>query len=296
MAETRKSLTELLDRYFEALTKRDSAKLPLATNVKFTENGQTLPMKWALWATASGKPYQRYADFIDPERGQAATFSVVDENGTPVVMSLRIKAVNGKISEAEHVVCRQHDILFHPPGMAEPATQFTKIDPQRRATREEAIKIADLYFDGVEQDNGDMIPVTKDCIRMENGLQTVLAPDFGLSAQRRGGLNLGKLGIAGQINTGYFKYIDRIRDRRYPIYDEEQGIIFGIVFFEHPGNVKTVTVKGMPGVDKVDLAPFTQRPSSAEIAEAFQIEDGKIRTVAAILDFFPFGMKSGWDD
>jgi hypothetical protein len=31
------------------------------------------------------------------------------------------------------------------------------------------------------------------------------------------------------------------------------------------------------------------------IAELFQIEDGQIRTIAAILDFFPFGMKSGWD-
>jgi hypothetical protein len=296
MAETRESLTRLLDRYFEALTQRNALKLPLASGVKFTENGQTLPMKSALWATASGKPYPRYADFLDPARGQAATFSVIDENGTPVVMALRIKAVNGEIVEAEHLVCRQHDILFHPPGLAEPATQFAKIDPSRRATREEAIKLANLYFDGVAQDNGDMIPVTKDCIRMENGLQTVLASDFSLSAQRRGGLNLGKLGIAGQINTGYFKYIDRIRDRRYPIYDEEQSIIFAFGFFEHPGTVKTVTIKGMPGIDKVDLPPFTQRPSSAEIAEAFQIEGGKIRTIAAILDFFPFGMKSGWDD
>ena len=117
------------------------------------------------------------------------------------------------------------------------------------------------------------------------GFALALACDLRLASEEaRFCIPAGKLGIAGQINTGYFKYIDRIRDRRYPIYDEEQGIIFGVVFFEHPGNVKTVTVKGMPGVDKVDLAPFTQRPSSAEIAEAFQIEDGKIRTVAAILD------------
>ena len=294
--EARKSLTDMLDRYFEALTKRDSGKLPLASNFKFTENGQKLDARWALWATASGTPYPRYADFLDPARGQAATFSVIDENGTPIVMSLRIKVEDGKITESEHVVCRHHDLLFHPEGMDHPATQFTKVDPARRSTRDAASKIFNLYFDGVEQDNGDIIPVTRDCIRMENGLQTVLADDFSLSARRRGGLNLGKLGIAGQINTGYFKYIDRIRDRRIPIYDEEQSIVFGFVFMEHPGNVKSVKVKGMPGVDVVELAPFTQRPSSGYIAEAFQIEDGKIRTVAAILDFFPFGMKSGWEN
>ena len=295
MSATRKDLTLLLDRYIEALTARDANRLPLAPNVRFTENGQRLAMKWALWATASGKPYPRYADFIDTERGEAATFTAIDENGTPVVLSLRIKVVNGKIAEAEHVVCRHHDILFNPQGLMQPATQFTPVAAHRRPTRAQAEKIADLYFDGVEQDNGDVIPVLPDCIRVENGLQTVLAADDSLSAQRRNGLNLGKLGVTGQINTGYFKYIDRIRDRRYMLFDEEQSVVFGIVFFEHPGTVKSVRVKGVPGVDVVELPPFTQHPSSAEIAEAFQIENGKIRSIAAVLDFFPFGMRSGWD-
>jgi hypothetical protein len=293
MAETRQSLTDMLDRYMAALVRRDSSKLPLAPNVKFTENGQQLDMKWGLWTTATGSPYPRYQDFIDPAAGQAATFTVVDENTHPVVMSLRIKVVDGHITEAEHVVCRGHESLFLPKGMAEPATQFKPvIEPAHRASREDAIRIANLYFDGIEQNNGDIIPVNDDCIRKENGLQTVLAPP-GDPSRNRPGPPLGDLGVAGQINTGFFEYITGIRDRRYPLYDEEKGVIFGTVFFEHPAHITHVHVKDY---GEVELGAFAQRPSSAEIAEAFQIEDGQIRTIAAILEFFPYGMKSGWDD
>jgi hypothetical protein len=274
-----------------ALTARNPSRLPLASAVKFTENGQILEMDQALWATASGRPYPRYVDFIDAERGQAGCFTVVEENGRPVVMSLRLKAVDGKISEAEHLVCRGHDPLFLPEGMSSPASQFFHVDPSQRPTRAGAEHIGDRYFDGIEQDDGDMIPIEDDCVRFENGLQTVLAPEGSLSAERRG-FTLGVLGVRGQINTKYFRYITRIRDRRYPIFDPELSAIFGVVFFEHPGTVKSVNVEGY---GEIELAPFTQRPSSAMIAELFQIRDGQICSIAAILDFFPFGMKSGWD-
>jgi hypothetical protein len=287
----RRGLTELLDRYIQGLTARDAGRLPLAPNARFTENGQALAMDQALWATASGKPYPRYVDFIDEERGQAGCFTVVDENGRPVVMSLRLRAEDGKITEAEHLVCRGHDPLFLPQGMDAPATQFARVDPASRPTRAEAERISNLYFDGIEQDDGDMIPVEDDCVRFENGLQTVLAPEGSLSAERRG-FTLGVLGVRGQINTKYFRYITRIRDRRYPIFDKELSTQFGVVFFEHPGTVKSVHVEGYR---EIELAPFTQRPSSAMIAELFQIRDGKICSIAAILDFFPYGMKPGWE-
>jgi hypothetical protein len=287
----RKALTSLLDAYFPALAARDPSALPLSPQVKYTENGQILPIGEALWATCSAAPHPRYVDFIDEETGGAGCFATVEENGHPVVMSLRLKAEGGLITEIEHLVCRGHDPLFLPEGLAQPATQFTRVDPAKRPTREEAVRIANLYFDGIEQDDGDMIPVRDDCIRVENGLQTVLAPEGSLSAARRG-FTLGTLGVRGQINTKYFRYIQAVRDRRYPIFDEELSAVFGVIFMEHPGTVKSVIVEG---VGEIELAPFTQRPSSAMIAELFQIEDGQIRTIAAILDFFPFGMKSGWD-
>jgi hypothetical protein len=56
--------------------------------------------------------------------------------------------------------------------------------------------------------------------------------------------------------------------------------------------MKSVTVKGQ---GTIELPPFTQRPSTALIAELFQIRAGKITGIEAVLDFFPYGMKSGWN-
>ena len=88
------------------------------------------------------------------------------------------------------------------------------------------------------------------------------------------------------------QYITEIRDRRYPVVDEQKGIVFAIVFFEHPGTVKEVNVQG---IGLVPMRPFTQKPSSAMIAEVFKIQDGSIRQIEAVVEFLPYGARSGWE-
>jgi hypothetical protein len=156
------------------------------------------------------------------------------------------------------------------------------VPPAERATRQEATTIADSYFDAIELDNGDIVPVHPDCIRIENGVQTTSNPT-------RAGV--GRMPVKEGLSSGFYSYIREIRDRRYPIYDDETGVVMSIVVFEHPGLVKSVVVEGF---GELKLAPFTQKPSSAVIFEAFKVQSGQIRQIEAVLEFLPYGIKTGW--
>lgn len=293
MAENldRAALIGMLDRYCDALIAHDAKRLPLAPNVRFTENGQALPLTEGLWCTASGAHKPRYAEFADPKGGAAGFFSVAEENGVQVLLGMRLRTEGGLISEIETLVIRPPGLLLNPAAMLEPAPVYHKVAPSARASRTELVAAANAYFDGIEQSNGRMIPVEPDCVRFENGTPTVLAPGSDFESDNEG-FSVFPMGVADQIDSGFFAYIARIRDRHFPVIDEEQSLVLVTGIFDHPGNVKSVNVKG---VGKVDLPSFTQSPFSLLIMEAFQVENGKIRGISAVMEACFYGYKTGWE-
>lgn len=287
----RAALISLLDRYNDALVAHDAKRLPLAPNVRFTENGQALPLTDGLWCTASSVHTPRYTVFADPKGGAVGSFGVAEENGMQVMLGMRLQTKGGLISEIETLVIRPPGLLFNPTAMLEPAPVYHKIAPSARASRTELVAAANAYFDGIERSNGRMIPVLPDCIRIENGTPTVLAPGSDFEADNEG-FSVFPMGVADQIDSGFFTYIARIRDRRFPVIDEEQSLVLATGLFDHPGNVKSVDVKG---VGKVDLPSFTQSPFSLLFMEAFQVENGKIRGISAVMEACFYGYKTGWE-
>jgi hypothetical protein len=285
----RQELSSLIDRTLDAIVRRDPARAPLAPSVRYTENGQLLAIGKGLWATATQGGSGRRAALMDTESGQAGWFGTVEENGNPIVLALRLKAAAGAVSEIETVICRGHERIFSPDGMRTERLAFDVVAPApQRVKRQALIAAADAYFDGIEQSDGDIIPAAENCARVENGVQTTLNAELG----GRQAYPLWGMPVAAQISTGYYAYIEGIRDRRYPVIDEEHGLIMGVVAFDHPATMKSVHVKGRGAIE---LPAFTQKPSTALIAELFQVRAGKIAGIEAVLDFFPYGMKSGWE-
>lgn len=283
----RKQLIALIDRTLDAMMHRNSKRVPLAPNARYTENGQTLAMGKGLWATATPDGLSCRALLAEPDAGQAGWFGAIHENGNPVVIALRLKVANDAVGEIETVICRGHERIFNPAAMTGRAAFDAVIPPVERASRQTLLAAANAYFDGIEQSNGDIIPAADDCARVENGVQTTLNAELG----GKQAYPLWGMPVGAQIGTGYYSYIEAIRDRRYPVIDEEHGTIMGIVAFDHPATKKSVTVKGK---GEIVLPAFTQRPSTALIAELFQVRGGKITGIEAVLDFFPYGMKPGW--
>ena len=104
----RACLEDFADRYINAMVAHDPSSVPLADTVKFTENGVELNVGDALWATASGNTdYTIYA--ADPETGQIGYSGIVEENGTRVLISFRLKISKGRINEIEQIVGRDRN-------------------------------------------------------------------------------------------------------------------------------------------------------------------------------------------
>jgi hypothetical protein len=288
----RGELIGLLDRYSEALVAHDPALLPFSPRARFTENGQRLSMGEGLWATASGVSQHRYVEFADPVAGQVGFFGVVEEHGAPCIVAVRMKLEELLVTQLETLVVRKREILFNPTAMATRSSILSEALPVGRRTRGEFIACANGYFDGIEQDDSGIIRVHPQCLRTENGVQTVLASDRDFASSTASqGFNLFSLSVADQINTGFFEYIPRIRDRRFPIADLTTGVLLAIVVFDQPGRLTTVNVKEH---GRINLPPLFQTPTSVLIAELFRIEDGQIRGIEAVLDFMPYGITPGW--
>ena len=104
----RECLKSMADRYLEAMVAHDASKAPFTENVIFTENTVRLPLTEGLWFTSSG-----LGDFkiyiCDLQQGQVAWVGSVKEHEKPVILSLRLKVVNQRITEAETIVIRDVD-------------------------------------------------------------------------------------------------------------------------------------------------------------------------------------------
>ena len=291
----RACLTGFADRYMAALVAHDPARLPVSTRLRFTEDGAPLDLGDGLWRTISGLGSYRL-DFADPRSGQAGVLALVQENGRPALMALRLKVEAGKFTEVESVLARkgelqslQTDLLDHPLPILTQAVPVAE-----RSSRTELVDIVDKYFDAIEKGDGSIVPFAADGFRIENGARTCNnsgPPPAGAPADFA---RLGAMHCADQLSTKIFTYIQSVRPRRFAVVDEERGLVLGVLRFNHPGDVPYVDT---PGFGRVSMAdnPWAVRPTSALIAELFKIQDHKIQRVMAVITNVPYRMPTGWE-
>jgi hypothetical protein len=301
----RQCLADIADQFLTALAARNAAALPLAEQVRYTENGQELALTDGLWGTASevGKYRQIFAD----SRGdQVGLYASLRENGFAILLATRLKLAGGRITEIESIVQR-------PANRTSPAIDRLEregskplwdalVPEAERLSREDLVTAAGKYFIALEKNDGKgEYPFTPDCYRFENGnLATGNAEMVRLAqeAEKRPhvsgqptpfGYRLMSYPCKEQFELGYMKMVDRIRDRRFPIVDVERGVVFTLVFFDHSGTVHEVTT-----TDGKTHQVGLRQPFTWEIAEAFKIDKGQISAIEAILAQSPYGMKPNW--
>ena len=132
----RACLEGFVDQYLDAVTAHDPKLVPLAKNVKFTENGQKLVIPDGLWNSMAGKgTYRLFVD--DPQAGSVAFIGTIKEEGRtasePVagVIALRLKVDNRQISEAETFVVRNPDTAKRLETIGTPNHLFSEAVPER---------------------------------------------------------------------------------------------------------------------------------------------------------------------
>jgi len=297
----RACMTGIVDRYLAALVRHDPTGLPLNRDVKFTENTARLKVgSEGLWVGASELPtgFRIYA--VDVGTGQAGFYGVMKERDRPLIIALRLKLVNGQITEIEHVLARnlRADAVK---SLAAPRPEFvTKLLPANRLPRQQMVNIADSYFEAIEHADGKLAPFADDCVRRENGGQTThnakpvpWPVSLGSKQADDAMAYIGTLSCSDQLDTHVMDFITRLWPRRHEIVDEELGLVFSFPMFQHRGGTGTLKIYNVPGVDSLPLGGSS---SNLQAGEIFKIDRGRIIGVEAMGASLPYGTKSGWSD
>jgi hypothetical protein len=286
----RSCLYGYLDNYLDALVHHDAARLPWAANARYTENNVELAIGDGAWATVT-KLGDYKLKFADTQTGNVGFFGVLTETNETSGFALRVKVVDRKITEAETVIVRVNDFGALTGGV-NPFANGKFVDkpilndnvaPNQRRPRERMISIADGYFDTLQLNDGQLFTeFDPACNRVENGLQTTNNPQTPLG-------KVSALGCAEQFKLGNYRYDDRLRARRFPLVDEERGLVLGMGFIDHSGRLGTYQL-----TDGRTAESVIRRPHSFALMELFKIVDGKIRQIEAVFITVPYNMPSPW--
>jgi hypothetical protein len=269
----RACLKTFTDAYFDALATHDPSGLPVAPDIKFTENGKTLKLGQGFWKTAGSTTYRM--EIFDPEKGGAAVQAVVTEGDELAMFLLRLKVVEGKIREVETLLARKgaSGQIWAPQTLKNPSKNFTlSIRKAEQNSRLELMATANAYWRAFET-NGTPdyhpAPFLPDANRFENGLQTT---------NRKLG-DFGPYSAAEQFDRGLFQG-RRIYDRRFPVVDTERGVVLSIVRF---GRREGVEIPNYPKT----VAPL--------VAEIFAVKSGRIQEIQVVMLTIPANDPTGWD-
>jgi len=282
---TREALYTALDMYLAALAARDPARLGWAAGPFVTENNVALEPGDGLWNTITAQgPYE--LRFADPSSGQVAVFTAVEETNalSPCCIRLGLDG-HGRIAQVETVVARNADegFPFNPQNFVPKPAMEATVPEAERASRQELVALADGYFETIERNDGTIrTRFHPACNRVENGVQTTNNAAFPLPIAR--------LGCEEQFRLGWYRYDDRLRARRFPLVDEERGIVLAYGFIDHRGVVGEYTL-----TDGTPASSPVRRPHSYYLAEAFKIRAGAIEQIEADFITVPYHMPSPWD-
>ncbi len=279
------ALYDVLDNYLAALDARDPKRVSWAASPLNCENNVMLEVGDGLWGTID-----RVGDyklrFADPATGHVGYFGTVHEPIEESAFTLRLKVdAQGRVTESEMLVVRQSDsgIKFENPRYWD--KPILSADVEAPVSRNEMVRLSDGYFDTLQLNDGTIhTKFHPDCNRVENGVQTTRNPEFAKIVP------VSALGCEEQFRMGNYRYDDRLRARRFPMVDEERGLVLAFGFIDHSGRLDEYQL-----TDGRTVRSPVRRPHSFYIAELFKIDHGMICQIEANFITVPYNMPSPWD-
>lgn len=260
----------MMTRYLNAMVAHDPSALPVAPNVKFTEDTVQMKLGEGAWKTVTKlRPYR--VDFIDVPQGVAAVHTVVEENGAPVLFAARLKVVDRRLTEVETMVVRNREegALWAPDNLKEPtAMMLYRPQASERMSREQMVAIATRYPEGLRMGSFEKsdVPFAPNAYRFENGVR-----------------------MAGPGCTFQPPSCENMRTQRIPTLagmkrrlvavDEEMGtVLFHLAFGRG----------SLPG-------PNAQTGLGLVTFEAFKVYGGQVHAAEAIFEAQPAEGPFGWE-
>ncbi len=256
----RACLTGLMTQFVDALVAHDSSKLPLAANVRYTEDSRNAKLGDGIWKTVTANSGFRQ-DYIDTRKQVAASHLHLREGEAHVLYSVLLHVADRKIAGIETLVQRVGATgKFQPTELGKPIRGMnTPVPAGQRNSREEMVRIALTYPEGLRVGNftDGGTPFADDAYRVENGVITADQTD----ARRR----MYEQNVI--VHPGVIASVAAV--------DEENGTVLLWMNFGHTGDAY--------GVGNA-LVTF----------EAFKIWGGKIQSVLAFFKGLPISTARFW--
>jgi hypothetical protein len=219
---TREGLKAITDKFFTALEAHNPSSAPLASNVKYTENGLEVAVGKGTWETAGKTTFKR--GMVDTLKCGTHTQAIIDEKGASILYGVRLKADKEKISEIEAIVVRGKEVLDVKAILDTKDHDWDVVLPsEQRSSRLAMIAVADDYFElftKKQPQRVSSLAYSNFCDRWENGMQTT-----------KGGMNQGVPMPAHTCNPKGFE--DMTHSPRRFLVDVETGIVVAYTLFNN---------------------------------------------------------------
>lgn len=269
-------LEDFAERYRAAYLAHDPAAVPIAREVRFSENFVAMPFPDGTWDTVT-EDLGEVLILSDPATAQAAIFTAIMQRDTPGFLAARLRIEGGEITEIEHVISTRRNLSSPPTPIGDHAS-FTH-DPvirefvpvEQRLSRERLQEHARGYFATLENNNGEIRGTcfAPGAIRRENGL---LFTD-----------------IEAGFRSGRYLFNDEVRN--WPVLvDEEKGVALSRGFIDHKGVLDEYTL-----TDGTPQRNVYREPQTWGFLELFKIKGDCIASVVATFVQSPYKMDSPWN-
>ena len=264
----RSELETLRSRVLDAIVRNCACDLPLASNVRYTENGVQVPIGAGLWQSTNG--LREYGvGLSDPTSGQTGWFGALDERGLFAMVALRLRVVAGLIAEIEVIVVRPQKpaagrlladatfTMFTPPleydlepaGFAAPDAKLLDAAPTERAALSRAAEAHEAWL---------------------------VARDRRVPGAARVRANGHSVRVGDTLHSAV-----RSRQHRVLVADPERGLLLDCVLRDNPASLR-------------EPASMTA-PWSDLHARLLKVENGAVTVSEGLVSRLPYGQGSGWE-
>jgi hypothetical protein len=249
-----------------AFVKHDVSGVPVAPTLRVTEDAVEKPLASVGLVKTVTRLRGFRQDIIDERVGVAGAHVVAEETGKPVMIVVRLKVVDDKLTEVELVATRSaaDGLIFNIEGLSAPSevTNYAP-RPEQLPTRDDAIKAALHYPEGLNAAKtfADVnAPFAANAYRYENG-QVMAGPNctFSPGCQNISTQSLAIFNRLGDVQT------------RVIAVDERMGIVW----------LRMAWGRSQEGGEQLT------------VWETFKVYDGKIHAVEAFMRILPFEKRNG---
>jgi hypothetical protein len=249
----------------DAMVKHSPKGLPVAKNLKFTEDCKEMKLGEGEWKAITGlTDYRR--DILDVHQGVAVSFLIIQENDSKVLFSLRLKIQKKKIAEVETMAVhgQKEGMLFNLDNLKTASKMMLSVPEKAQLnSREDMIKAALTYPAGLKIGSFVKVdsPMAPDAYRFENG-QLMAGP-----------------------GCTFFAGCDNMKTQRIPMLS---GITQRVIAVDEELGVVAVRMNFGPG-------SLFQGKGELDVWHSFKIYGGQIRAAEAYCRQMPPATKSGWE-